>query len=200
MTQPGTTSQPLLPRGHLSGREQPQLHIAGLTLRPWKHADATALVRAYADPDIHRWHARSLSLDQAAAWVAYESDRWKHERGGGWAITRARTLLGRIALSGLVLDEGRADVSYWTLPEARGRGVAPLALTAVADWAFDVMGFHRLELDHSTTNQASCRVAMKAGFSAEGTKRGQALHLDGWHDMHAHGLLSADARPLATSL
>jgi len=168
-------------------------------LRPWKLADAPSLVRAYADPDIHRWHARSMSLPEAQSWVAFELDRWGQERGGGWAITCAQSLLGRIALGGLALEEARAEVSYWVLPAFRGRGVAPLALGAVADWAFDDVGFHRLELDHSTQNAASCRVAIKAGFVAEGTKRAQALHLDGWHDMHAHGLLSSDARPDAAT-
>jgi len=99
----------------------------------------------------------------------------------------------------VALEEARAEVSYWVLPAFRGRGVAPLALGAVADWAFDDVGFHRLELDHSTQNAASCREAIKAGFVAEGTKRAQALHLDGWHDMHAHGLLSSDARPDAAT-
>lgn len=136
-----------------------------------------------------------MSLTEAESWVAYELDRWQQERGGGWAITRAGTLLGRIAIGSLALEEARATVSYWILPESRGRGVAPLALGAVADWAFDHVSFHRLELDHSTRNEASCRVATKAGFVPEGTKRSQALHLDGWHDMHAHGLLASDTRP-----
>lgn len=104
-------------------------------------------------------------------------------------------MLGRIAIGSLALDEARAEVSCWVLPEVRGRGVATLARGAIADWAFDEVGFHRLELDHSTSNPASCRVAAKAGFVAEGTKRSRALHLDGWHEMHAHGLLAHDARP-----
>lgn len=76
VTQPGTTSEPVLPRGHLSQQEQPRLSVAGLTLRPWEHADAPSLVRAYEDPDIHRWHSRSMSLTEAQSWVAYELDRW----------------------------------------------------------------------------------------------------------------------------
>jgi len=185
----------VLPPGHLSGQAQPRLLVAGLTLRPWEHADAPSLVRAYEDPDIHRWHSRSMSLTDAEKWVTYDLDRWEQGRGGGWAITRAGSLLGRISIGNLAMDEARAEISYWVLPESRGRGVAPLALGAVADWAFDRVGFHRLELDHSTRNEASCRVAIKAGFVPEGTKRSQALHLDGWHDMHAHGLLASDARP-----
>ena len=53
-------------------------------------------------------------------------------------------------------------------------------------WAFETLGLHRIEVDHSVENPASCRVATRAGFRLEGTKRGDALHADGWHDMHLH--------------
>jgi RimJ/RimL family protein N-acetyltransferase len=164
-----------------------------LALRPWAYADAPALVRAYGDREIHRWHCRSLSLEQAESWVRHEAVRWEQERGGSWAVTRGTALLGRVGIGGVSLAEARAGVTYWVLPEARGRAVASTALGAVADWAFEQVGFHRLELDHSTKNLASCRVAVRSGFVAEGTKRAQGRHADGWHDMHAHGRLADGA-------
>ena len=171
------------------------LSAGGLALRPWQEADAPELVRAYDDPDIRRWHCRSLSLPEAVAWVAFNAARWQQEAGGSWAVTGGGALLGRVGLTSVSLAEARAEVTYWVLPEARGQGVAPRALAAVAGWAFGAVGFHRLDLHHATANAASCRVATKAGFTAEGTKRAQALHLDGWHDMHAHARLADDPRP-----
>ena len=194
MTQPGTTSEPVLRPGALCRSPQLRLSAGDVTLRPWEPADAPDLVRAYEDPDIHRWHCRSLSLEQAEAWVDHERQRWEQDRGGSWAVTRDDALLGRVGLGVRSLEEARAGVSYWVLPEARRRGVAALAVAAVADWAFGTAGFHRLELEHSTRNPASCRVAARAGFAAEGTQRGRGLHLDGWHDMHVHALLADDVR------
>ena len=81
------------------------------------------------------------------------------------------------------------------LPAARGAGVASRALTAVSLWALGEAGFHRLELDHSTRNQASCRVAARAGFPLEGTKRSAAVHSDGRHDMHLHARVRGDGQP-----
>jgi RimJ/RimL family protein N-acetyltransferase len=136
-----------------------------------------------------------MSLAQAEVWTSFEGERWQQEKGGSWAITRDGSLCGRVGIGGLDLAEGQAGVTYWVLPSVRGQGIAPLALGVVSDWAFDCVGFHRLRLDHSTLNEASCRVASKAGFAAEGVKRADALHLDGWHDMHAHALLADDPRP-----
>jgi RimJ/RimL family protein N-acetyltransferase len=42
------------------------------------------------------------------------------------------------------------------------------AVDAMASWAFDVAGFHRLDLEHAVANTASCRVAEKTGFAVEG--------------------------------
>jgi RimJ/RimL family protein N-acetyltransferase len=61
----------------------------------------------------------------------------------------------------------------------------------VSRWAF-AFGLHRIEVHHSTRNPASCRVAERAGYPLEGTKRSQALHTDGWHDMHLHARLATD--------
>jgi RimJ/RimL family protein N-acetyltransferase len=76
------------------------------------------------------------------------------------------------------------------LPAARGAGSATGALSALSGWALDEIGFHRLHLDHSTRNHASCRVAMKAGYLPEGTMVSAGLHDDGWHDMHVHARIA----------
>jgi RimJ/RimL family protein N-acetyltransferase len=103
-------------------------------------------------------------------------------------------VLGQISLRTVNLDEGTAEVSYWVMPAARGRGVAHRALATMTTWAFEVLGLHRIEVLHSTQNPASCRVADRAGYIAEGVKRSEALHADGWHDMHLHARLATDVR------
>ncbi|MBY8873288.1 GNAT family N-acetyltransferase [Micromonospora sp. PLK6-60] len=171
---------------------QPEIDGDGVRLRPWQPADRPAVLTAYADPAIRRWHCRSMTAAEAEAWIAAWPGRWRGETGAGWAVLDAGRTAGQISLRRLVLDEGFAEVSYWVLPAARGRGVAPRALTALAAWCFGTLGLHRLELNHATANVASCRVALRAGFPAEGTKRGQGWHADGWHDMHAHARLDTD--------
>jgi RimJ/RimL family protein N-acetyltransferase len=64
--------------------------------------------------------------------------------------------------------------------------------TALTHWAFEQVGFHRLELTHALADDASCRVADRSGFTLEGTKRSALLHPDGWHDMHLHARVRGD--------
>jgi len=183
---------PAIAPGTLRDLTQPLLRTDGLALRPWRAGDVGTVAAAYDDPGIQRWHTRSMSPDEAAAWVASWADRWQGETGCGFAITTDDEVVGQISLRSLDHGDGRSDISYWVLPGARGRGVATTALRLLSGWAFDVLGLHRIEVDHSVDNPASCLVATRAGYRLEGTKRGDALHADGWHDMHLHARVAGD--------
>ena len=179
----------VVPPGRLRRQSQPTLSAGGLLLRPWQLSDAAAVAEAYRDPEIQRWHVRTMDLAEARAWLTGWADRWVAETAASWAVTDGRSLLGRTGFRSIDLGAGCAEAAYWTVPAARGRGVAVRALGAVSAWMV-AQGLHRLELNHSVDNPASCRVAVQAGYAYEGTKRGQALHQDGWHDMHLHALVA----------
>jgi RimJ/RimL family protein N-acetyltransferase len=183
---------PVVPAGRLRHEPQPTLQVDELTVRPWLPADAGAVLDAYRDPDIQRWHVRSMTAPEAVEWVASWSGRWRAETGAGWAVARAGALVGRVGFRTIDLGEGGAEIGYWTVPAARGHDVAARAARAVSTWMFTVVGLHRVELNHSTRNSASCRIAAKAGFAYEGTSRQQLRHQDGWHDMHRHARLAVD--------
>lgn len=186
----------MVPAGTLRTVQQPTLGTGdGLTLRPWRATDADAVRQAFADPAIQRWHARRIDSDEEALfWIAQWHDRWQDETDACWAVTGTRgRILGRVALRGIDLVGGHAECAYWVLPAARGRGVAPRAVDALATWAFHQVGLHRLELLHAVANVPSCRVAVKTGFALEGTMRSAMLHDDGWHDMHLHARLNGVA-------
>jgi RimJ/RimL family protein N-acetyltransferase len=182
---------PAIVPGSVAVGPQPELRGEdGLVLRPWQDADAAAFHGAYRDPAIGQWHTvRPATPERAREWFGLYREDWARERAAHWAVTGGGELLGRMAVKSFALSDGIASIAYWVLPAARGQGVAPRALEAVCGWAFGA-GFARLELTHSTRNDASCRVAAKCGFELEGTMRSAALHADGRHDMHLHSRLT----------
>jgi RimJ/RimL family protein N-acetyltransferase len=187
---------PALPAGRLRTLAQHPLPVdPGLSLRPWRASDAGAVRSAFDCPDIQRWHVRRLDdVDEARAWIADWPKRWADETAVSWAVVDDRDEpIGQAGLRNISLFEAHAAVSYWVAPAARGRGVAGRALHTLTRWSFDTVGLHRLSLQHSTGNAASCRVATKAGYAYEGTQRGSMLHADGWHDGHVHSRLGTDA-------
>ncbi|TCO47596.1 RimJ/RimL family protein N-acetyltransferase [Kribbella antiqua] len=166
----------------------------GLVLRPWQGSDAAAVRDAFACPDIQRWHVRRLdSLEEAREWAGQWAYRWDNETAASWAAVDGDDQpLGQIGLRNISLAEGSAGVSYWVTPAARGRGIAARSVDALSAWAFGLIGFNRLNIQHSTANTASCRVAERTGYTLEGTLRQAIKHADGWHDWHVHGRLRTD--------
>ncbi len=188
--------EPAIPEGSFAGVDQPVIEVSrSVALRPWDGGDAAAVMEAFQDPLIQRWHVRRAdSVEEAAGWIERWQSEWHKESGAHWAVVDASSnlLLGRIALKSIDLYDGAADLAYWTVASARGYGVCSGSVIALARWAFGDMTFNRLELEHSVDNAASCRVADRAGFQYEGTRRRSARHADGWHDMHMHSLLSRE--------
>lgn len=181
---------PVIAAGALGANAQPVLGIGdGVRARPWEGGDRAALVAAFADLEIQRWHLVRLdSTLEADEWIAATHKGWRSETVASWAIVGdgPNTVLGRISLYFKDLCNGIGETTYWVVPEGRGRGLASMAVDAVCSWAFDEAGLHRIELAHSVHNPASCRVAAKAGFGEEGVRMSALRHQDGWHDMHAH--------------
>ena len=177
----------------LRDHDQPELSGDGLLLRPWRASDTDALLAAFADPAIQRWHRLRLDGDaEARDWVTKANQRWSSGLGATWAVTVDGIVAGQVGLRGMDLFEGQAELSYWTLPAARHSAVATRAGALATRWAFDTAGVHRMILNHSTRNTVSCKVAARLGYPLEGTKRAQLQHADGWHDMHLHARLVSD--------
>ncbi|MEV4663021.1 GNAT family N-acetyltransferase [Micromonospora echinofusca] len=141
-----------------------------LLLRPWRDDDADALIAAYRDPVLRRWtRAPVTTVTEARRFLAAARRDWSDGRRFSFAVLEPRptgeTLVAQVVLKNVTRGGGDAEVGYWTAAPARGRGVAPHALTAVTEWAFDrFAGLRRLDLLHQIDNPASCRVAEKAGY------------------------------------
>lgn len=152
-----------------------------LILDAFEPDDAPVLCAGDRDPE----HRRRFefpddfvpSLEHSRAVIA----RWGQERRACARFTFAvrdaatGTLLGGCELS--PLGKGAANVSYWTYPPHRGRGIATEAVRRLCAIGFGDLNFRRLELSADPDNLASRRVALRSGFREAGVRDGRVLHV-----------------------
>jgi RimJ/RimL family protein N-acetyltransferase len=175
-----------------------ELPVGPVLLRPWRDDDADATWAALQDREILLWNSSgSASRDAVTRFLRARAD-WSGGDHASWAVVDAATgeLLGSVSLHSIDREQGDAEIGYWTVPAARGRGVAPLAVDAVCRWAFGALPIDRIELCHAVDNPASGRVAEKAGFRLEGRLRRSYRYGDGVkHDELLWARLSDDPPP-----
>lgn len=144
--------------------------MPGLVLRPWQNDDLDALLEAYRDPVLRRWTRMPVTNPaEGRQWLERTRLDWDGGRRHSFAVIEddpdAPRLVANVVLKRISPHWPTPEVGYWTAASARGRGVAPRAVTALSRWAFDQFpAMERLDLLHQVDNVASCRVAQKSGY------------------------------------
>jgi len=148
----------------------------GFVLRIERPDDAPAIARAFAD-DPHLavdWGIEEVP-DEAKAleWVTRDAELWVQGEGRHFAIADpdGDALIGGLNFHQINPMHRRAEIGFWLAPGARGRGIAPRAVTLACEWAFEHYDLDRIEMTTLPDNAATLRLAEKVGFQREGLLR-----------------------------
>lgn len=152
-----------------------------VTLSFFVPSDAPVLRDADDDPEHRRRFEFPVdfvpSLQRSLEVIA----RWEEERVAGTRFPLAvrdavtATLLGGCEIK--PLPNGAANLSYWTYPAHRGRGVASRAVALTCGYAFGKLGLKRVEILTDPDNAPSRRVAVRNGFREAGVRDGRILYI-----------------------
>jgi ribosomal-protein-alanine N-acetyltransferase len=147
-----------------------------VTLRSFEQRDVALVEEAAGDDLITKISTvpKHYTIDAGRAYIERQHQRLMS--GAGWSLAISDvgtdTAMGQVGLWISQLSKGRAEIGYWVVPSARGHGVATLALTLLAEWAFANSDVDRLSLFIEPSNDASISTAERAGFTREGVLRG----------------------------
>ncbi len=134
--------------------------------------------------------APSASLANSRAFAEVMSRRWQEVTEWTFTIFHSDEPAGTISLSAYQSLFGLAEIGYWLRSDLAGRGLMTEAARAVADFGFDEIRLHRLELRAAVDNAASIRIAEKLGFTREGLLREASWAERGYLDLYIYGLLA----------
>jgi RimJ/RimL family protein N-acetyltransferase len=174
----------------------PRLSDGLLVLDAFTLRDVAAQVDAEDEEHARRfgWYPKHSTDETVRIAILRWQEEWKSQG-------RTRTFAAREAHSDELIggceirlrNHGIAEISYWTFPAHRGRGLAVRAVRLASDYAFSQLGVERMELYVEPDNHASRAVARKAGFVEEGTLRSQGVTVNGERrDMVVYSRLPSD--------
>ncbi|MFC6063407.1 GNAT family N-acetyltransferase [Streptomyces ochraceiscleroticus] len=174
----------------------------GVVMRPAAATDAEALLAAYLH---NREHLRPWDSLREADFFTIEGQRARlmgqlAEREAGrlllWVLTDGPRIVGVITLSGIRHGPScSGNLGYWIDVDHAGKGLASAAVEAVARYADEEAGLHRLEAGTLLHNAGSQRVLEKCGFEPYGVAP-RYLHINGeWQDMRLFQRILNDRPP-----
>ncbi|HEY5476792.1 MAG TPA: GNAT family N-acetyltransferase [Tepidiformaceae bacterium] len=158
--------------------EQPALSDGVVDIAPFDVRHVSTIVGWDCDPEVQRWfdwsqtraagfdyeaNARSTVEKKWAAWASGEEMVFviadhRNGEGAGWCAMHPK-------------GQGRGEISYGLLPGYRGRGFASRGVMLLSGFAFEVLGFRRLELRVDANNAQSRALAVRCRFVEEGIMR-----------------------------
>jgi RimJ/RimL family protein N-acetyltransferase len=153
---------------------RPPLTDGDLRLRPWERGDVKAVTAACQDPEIPRWTVVPHNYTERHARDFINGTGADIQSGRELALAIVDPdgrLLGALGLSNFDWADLKGEIGYWIVAEARRRGVGSRATRLLATWAITQLGLERVELLANPHNEASLRLAERAGFTREGTLR-----------------------------
>lgn len=161
--------------------------------------DGRIVVRTPIEDDAPRVAAAvQASLAQLSPWMPWATDAYDDSMALAWIrdeleqaptvplviVDEAGTIVGSTGLNRFDDLNKRANLGYWIRTDAAGTGLATAATRLVARHGIDTLGLQRIEIMMSVENEASRRVAEKAGAVYEGVLRNRLRLQDRQHDVH----------------
>jgi len=158
-------------------------------VRPMAATDLATILAWRNHPDVRRYMytQHEISLDEHRRWFEHASlDPSRHLL----IFENEATPMGFINLHQIAAG-GIADWGFYAAPDA-AKGTGKQLGQAALQYAFSVVGVHKLCAQALHFNERSVRFHLNLGFQQEGTLRDQ--HFDGqnYHDVVCFGLLASE--------
>jgi ribosomal-protein-alanine N-acetyltransferase len=146
--------------------------MAEVRLRPWRLEDADDVAVMIDDEHLRRWSAMGVDLE---SWIRREVAEARgpsraiclsdDDRARGRVVVRLPGFASEAVRCAAVheVDRPAGELSYWLVPEARGRGLAYAAVRIMMASVVTGTGLRTVVLDIEAGNVASERLAERLG-------------------------------------
>lgn len=168
-------------------REFPIIETDRLVLRQFKETDLDNVFKGLSHPDIIKYYG--ISFDSMVATIkqmTWYADLEKNGTGIWWAVClkKDKTFLGAGGINDFNEKHKKAEIGFWLLRDYWGQGIMTEAMPLIENYAFSILGLHRIEGLVESENENCKDPLAKLKFNHEGTlqdcemKNGKFISLD----------------------
>lgn len=178
------------------------IESARLLLRQVRLMDAREIAELHTDAyakHLRPWSPQPMPHENMQEAIAdFENftllalERWEEDLDYRFAVVLKETgsIIGLIGITNIIRGVSRAGfIGYWTGADHINKGYATEATVLALQYAFEMLGLHRVNLWIAEDNAPSLRIVEKLGMRYEGTVI-KALYLGGeWKDTKSYGIV-----------
>ncbi|MBB6430521.1 GNAT family N-acetyltransferase [Algisphaera agarilytica] len=169
------------------------------------HAEEIYAAAMTSQESLYRWMPwckPDLVVDDTRKWIATVLKEFGERKTMPLSVLEHGELVGGCGWSfwdehdntDWNLRSRTADIGYWLIDSARGRGIMTRAVRALVDYGFKEQGLHRITIRAEPENHSSWGVPERLGFTLEGTMR----HVLEWNgrriDHRCYAMIAEDWR------
>jgi RimJ/RimL family protein N-acetyltransferase len=167
-----------------------------LELRPAGPADLPYLAALANDPQVEPFLAPGAGDEERLRALLAEAREPGHPTGPFMIRLREGEHVGALTLRLVSRNSRIVELTgLMVSPDARGAGIATLAVRLACELAFREHGMHRVQAESYGHNVAGQRVFERAGFAREGTRRRAYWRSGRWLDGALYGILAEEFTP-----
>jgi RimJ/RimL family protein N-acetyltransferase len=165
-----------------------------LRIRRFKDSDLAPFMAYRNDPEVARYQSWDSCEEEEARVFIREVESARAGVPGEWfqfAIewTETGALIGDCALRVDEHEPYRAEIGFTLAREHQGRGLASEAVSRLLDYAFDVLGLHRVVAIADCRNASSVALLERLGMRREGHFIENSWFKGGWADEYLYAIL-----------
>jgi ribosomal-protein-serine acetyltransferase len=165
-----------------------------IILRNYQEEDAPVLFTVI---DVNRQHLRpwliwvdgTLKEEHSLEYIRAARQEQYDQKSMALGIFKNERLIGGMGMHQWDQQLKKAQIGYWLIKEAEGKGILNQCATTMLHYLFGQLQLNKIELHHLPGNVRSAAVARRLHFKVEGILRDSFLMNGKLNDLVINGLL-----------
>ena len=135
------------------------------------------------------WVGDMQSAEDFANYIDHCQQLYQQGNEVSFVILDDDEVIGRIGLHHMNLRNKNAEIGYWLIKSAEGKGIITRSCEALIDYGFEKLGLQRIAIKAAVENERSQAIPRKLGFVREGLLRQAELVNDQFLDLVLYSIL-----------